>query len=93
MEAVVTVVADVNGAFTTVGAVATLEVSGMETAVMDDDNTDADAGNNDGAVGDDGSNAGDSKGTLDKTVFPNGCAPGDDNDDVTAPGEDALFPW
>ena len=86
MEAVVTIVADVNGAFTTVGAVATIEVNGIETAEMDDDHTV-------GTVGDDDSDAGDGTGTRVKTVLPNGCALGDDNDGVTAPGEDALFPW
>jgi hypothetical protein len=96
VEAVVTVVNSVNGAFTVDEADTTFAAGEVKIAGVDDGETDvdgdADAGKNDGAVGGDGSDAGDGTGTPDKTVLPNGCALGDDSDGATAPGAGAFFP-
>jgi hypothetical protein len=85
---VVTIVADVKGAFTveetdTTLAAGEMKIAGVDAGVDDDDRN---------VVRDDGRDAGDGTGTPVKTVLPNGCALGDDNDGVTAPSKDALFP-
>ena len=80
---VATIVADVRGAFTVEEADATLAAGGMKIVGADDDDTDVE--------GDDGGDAGDGTGTPVKTMLPNRCALSDDNDGVTALGENALF--
>ena len=87
-----TAVADVSGAFIVDAADTTLAADGLNIAGADDDTVadgDAAAGKNNGVVRDAGGDAGDGTGTPDKTVLPDGCVLGDDNDGVTAPGEDA----
>ena len=91
-----TLVADINDAFTVDAADATLTAGGIKIAGVDDDDSDIDrdaaAGNNNGTVRDAGDDASDGTGTPVKTVLPDGCVLGDDNDGVTAPGADAYFP-